>query len=367
MSPEPGTAPRPDRLAAMRAAVIRGQAADILQESEAVIATAADAGAVIEAVETRAEVLVRIGMAAAARELLRSTRDRELAAGHPGAAARLSLAESARAMATGDLAAAMSALIEAANGFDDAGQPADQVRAQLRLAGAHAMAGQAAEVRELLPGCLAAAQRLGDPGLLAEVRYQEGLFRAATGSDPVPALEDGLRAADAAGQLAPQIQLRAGLGGALAGRDQARAAGLMAEAERLATPLDDPLAGAHGLAAAAGGWWALQRAADGLRCMDGALERLRRAEAWPLLGRQAVTFADMCAAAGRPGDARRFVDAALAAGRELGPGGEAEAMVLLGQAAMQRGDGPGARQAFGDAARRLRAAGLPVPPQLSCA
>jgi len=367
MGQDAGGAQRTDPLSAMRAAVVRGRPAEVLQESEAVIVTATDPAAVIEAVGTRADVLARLGMAAAAFELLRSTRDREKAAGRPGRAAQLSMAESALRLATGDMAGAMSALIEAANGFEDAGQPADQVRAQLQLAVAHAMAGQPDEVRQLLPDCLAAAQQLGDPELLAEVRHQEGSFLAATGADPVPGLEDGLRAADAATSPLTQIQLRTDLSGALARRDPERAAGLAAEAERLAGPLDDAVAGANGLATAAQGWWVLGRIADGLRCMEGALERLRRAEAWPLLGRWTVTFADLCTAAGRPDEAQHYLDAALGAGRQLGPGGEAEAMVLLGQAATQRGDGPAAQQAFGDAVRRLQAAGLPVPPQLSAA
>ena len=42
-------------------------------------------------------------------------------------------------------------------------------------------------------------------------------------------------------------------------------------------------------------------------------------------------------------------------------------MVMLGQAAAQRGDQQTAQHAFGDAVRRLQAAGLPVPPQLSAA
>jgi tetratricopeptide (TPR) repeat protein len=367
MSQDASGAQGADPLSAMRAAVIRGRPAEILQESEAVIVTATDAAAVIEAVGNRAEVLARLGMAAAASELLRSTRDREKAAGRPGRAAQLSMAESALGMLTGDMAAAMSALIEAANGFEDAGQPADQVRAQLQLAVTHSMADQPDEVRQLLTACLAAAQQLGDPELLAEVRHQEGSFLAATGADPVPCWEDGLRAADAATSPLTQIQLRTDLAGALAGQDHERAVELIAQAERLATPLDDPLAGANGLATAAQGWWALGRIADGLRCMEGTLERLRRAEAWPLLGRWSVTFADLCTAAGRPDEAQHYLDAALGAGRQLGPGGEAEAMVLLGQAATQRGDGPAAQHAFGDAVRRLQAAGLPVPPQLSAA
>jgi tetratricopeptide (TPR) repeat protein len=368
MSQDAGGGPGADPLSAMRAAVIRGRPAEVLQESETVIATATDPAAVIEAVGIRAEVLARLGMAAAAFELLRSTRDRQKAAGRPGRAAQLSMAQAALAMATGDMAGAMSALIEAANGFEEAGQPADQVRAQLQLAVAHAMAGQPDQVRQLLPGCLAAAQQLGDPELLAEVRHQEGSFLAATGSDPVPALEDGLRAADGTANPMTQIQLRADLGSALARPDHERAVDLMSQAERLATPLDDPLAGANGLATAAQGWWALERIADGLRCMEGALERLRRADAWPLLGRLTVAFADMCTAAGRPDEAQHYIDAALAAGRQLsGPGGEAEAMVMLGQTATQRGDQLAAQRAFGDAVRRLQAAGLPVPPPLAAA
>jgi hypothetical protein len=367
MSQDAAAAAQPDPLAALRGAYLRGRMADALQEAEAVIVTAADPAAVVEAVATRAELLARLGMAGPAAELLRSTREGERAAGRPGGAAQLSLALSVLALTTGDMAAAVTALIAAANDFEDAGQPAEQVRAQLQLAAAYGLAGRSDRVGELLPGCLAAAQQLDDPQLLAEVRHQEGSVLASAGADPVPGLEDGLRAADRSASPMTQIQLRADLAGALADRDHERAAELAAAAERLAVPLDDPVTGATGLATAAQGWWAAGRITDGLRCMEGALDRLRRAEAWPLLGRSAVAFADMCTASGRPGEARRYLEAALAAGRELGPGGEAEAMVLLGQAALQRGDRSAAQHAFGDAVRRLQAAGLPVPPQVSAA
>jgi hypothetical protein len=82
----------------------------------------------------------------------------------------------------------------------------------------------------------------------------------------------------------------------------------------------------------------------------------------------AVSAADVSNAAGRRADAQRYAGAAVAAGGRIGgPGGEASVMVMLGEAATQRGDRQTAHNAFGDAVRRLQAAALPVPPQLSAA
>ena len=191
-SGEPGAEP----LAAMRAAQIAGRLADALQASEAVIVTAADPSAVVEAVMARAEALAQVGLAADAFGLLRSTRDKERAAGRPGGAAKLSMAESALHMAAGEMSAAKSALIEAANDFGAADDHADQIRAQLQLAVAYSMTSEPDDVRQILAGCLAAAQQLGDPAVLAEVRHQEGSFLAGTGADPVASFEDGLQMAD---------------------------------------------------------------------------------------------------------------------------------------------------------------------------
>ena len=360
-SGEPGAEP----LAAMRAAQIAGRLADALQASEAVIVTAADPSAVVEAVMARAEALAQVGLAADAFGLLRSTRDKERAAGRPGGAAKLSMAESALHMAAGEMSAAKSALIEAANDFGAADDHADQIRAQLQLAVAYSMTSEPDDVRQILAGCLAAAQQLGDPAVLAEVRHQEGSFLAGTGADPVASFEDGLQMADRSANPAAQVQMRVDLGYALGGRDLSRSAALISQAESMAAALTDPLMAANGLATAAKGWWGIGRADDGFRCADQALGRLRALGAWPLFVQQAVVTSDMYTAAGRPADAQRYLGEAIAAGGRVGgPGGEANAMVMLGQAAMQRGDQMMAQQAFRDAVSRLQAAGLPIPPQL---
>jgi tetratricopeptide (TPR) repeat protein len=357
-----------EALTAMRAAIVAGRPADVLQACEAVIARATDPAVVVEAVIARAEALAQIGLAADAFGLLRSTRDKERAAGRPGGAAKLSMAESALHMAAGDMAAAKSVLIEAANDFDDADDTADQIRAQLQLAVAYSMTSQPDDVRQLLAGCLAAAQHLRDPAVLAEVRHQEGSFLAATGADPVESFEDGLQAAERSANPVARIQLRVDLGYALGHRDLNRSAALISEAESIAAALTDLLTGASGLATAAQGWWGVGRAGDSIRCEDQALSRLRELGAGPLLVRQAVVTSDMCTAVGRPEDAQRYLGEAIAVGGQIGgPGGEASAMVMLGQAAAQRGDQMAAQQAFRDAVNRLQAAGLPVPPQLSAA
>jgi Tetratricopeptide repeat len=200
------------------------------------------------------------------------------------------------------------------------------------------------------------------------VRHQEGSLLAVTGVDPVPSFEDGVQAADRSANPMARVLLRADLGTALARRDPGRAAGLISEAEGVAIALTEPLPCANALATTGHGWWALGRADDGVRCWDHALGLLREARAVPMLVRLAVTLTDLCTVAGRPDDARRYLGAALAAGEQVGgPGGAANAMVMLGQAALQRGDQAGAQQAFRDAVGRLQAARLPVPPQLAAA
>jgi hypothetical protein len=363
-SGEPGAEP----LAAVHAAYLAGRVADALQASETVIVTATDPAVVVEAVMARAEALAQVGLAADAFGLLRSARDKERAAGRPGGAAKLSMAESALHMAAGEMSAAKSALIEASNDFGAAADHADQIRAQLQLAVAYSMTSEPDQVRQILAGCLVAAQQLGDPAALAQVRHQEGSFLAATGADPVESFADGLRAADRSADPMAKVQLRVDLGYALGGREPSRSAALISEAESMAAELTDLLVGANGLATAAAGWWGVGRADDGFRCADQALGRLRELGAWPLLVQQSVVTSYMCTADGRPEDAQRYLgDALTAAARVDGPGGEAKAMVMLGQAASQRGDQLTAQRAFGDAVSRLQAAGLPIPAQLFAA
>jgi len=360
--------PEADPLAPVRAAMIAGRVAEVLQSSEAVIVTATDPAVVVEAVMARAEALAQVGLSPDAITLLRSTREKEKAASRPDNAAKLSMAESALRMASGDMSAATTALIEAANDFGDASDTANQIRAQLQLAMTFAMTSQPDKVREILPGCVAAAQQVGDPGVLAEVRHNEGSFLAATGGDPVASFEDGLRAADRSTNPIVQVQLRVDLASATARWDPIRPAELITQAEGIATALADPLISANGLGIIAQGWWGLGRAADSFRCQEQALNRLREASAWPLFVRLAAVTADMYTVAGRPADAQRCTSEALAVGRQVGgPGGEANVMIMVGQAAMQRGDRTAGQRAFSDAVRRLQAAGLPVPPQLSAA
>jgi len=164
----PGSGP----MAGLRAAYLAGRPADVLQAAEAVIVTSTDPAEVVEAVTVRAEALAQIGLMADAFSLLQSTRGKETAAGRPGAAAKLSMAESALRMASGDAQAATSALVQAANGFAAAGETANQIRAQLQLAAVYAMTAQQGRVRDLLGRCLTAARQLGDPEVLAEVRHQ---------------------------------------------------------------------------------------------------------------------------------------------------------------------------------------------------
>jgi len=360
--------PEAGPLAAVRGAMAAGRPADVLQESEAILATATDPAVVVEATAARASALTQVGRPGDAFALLRSARDQQKAAGRPTVAATLSVAESGLRTASGDLPAAISALIEAANDYGAAGDMADQIRAELQLVTGYLMASQPDNARQVMSGCLGAAQRLGDPGVLAEVRHQEGSLLLATGADPVASFEDGLRAADRSGSPVVQIQLRIDLGRALARQDAGRAVTLLSQAERIAAGLGDPLAGANGLAAVGQGWWALGRANDGIRCADRALGLLDGAGAWPLMAGLAVSAADMSNAAGRRADAQRYAGAAVAAGGRIGgPGGQASVMVMLGEAAAQRGDRQTAHNAFGDAVRRLQAAALPVPPQLSAA
>lgn len=355
-------------MAGLRAAYLAGRPADVLQAAEAVIVTATDPAEVVEAVTVRAEALAQIGLMADALGLLQSTREKETAAGRAGAAAKLSLAESALRVASGDTQAATSALVQAANGFATAGETANQIRAQLQLAGVYAMTAQQGRVRGLLGGCLTAARQLGDPEVVAEVRHQEGMFLAATGANPAPSFEDGLQEADRSANQVVMVQLRVDLGGALARQDPGKSAGLISAAEGIAGAVSDPLACANALATVAQGWWALGRIADVVRCTDQALTQLRAAGAQAMLVRLAAVTADVCGAAGRPDDARRYLDEAMTAGERIGgPGGAANVMVMAGQAALQRGDRIRAQQAFRDAAGRLQAAGLPVPPQLAAA
>ena len=368
MSQGAAGAPPVDWRAALRAAVAAGRVADVLQAAEALIVTATDPAIVVEAVMARAEALAQVGLAADAFSLLQNTRGQERAAGHAGEAGQLSMAESTLRIASGDAQAAMSALIEAANDFGDAGQDANQIGAQLQLAVAYSMTSHPDQARELLADCLAAALDLGDPGVLAEVRHQEGSFLAATGGDPVPSFEDGVQAADRSANLIAQVQLRVDLGGALSRLDPSRSATLISAAQDLADAISDPLTGANALATAAQGWWFVGRAADGLRCWDQALSQLRAVGEWIMLVRLAAVVTDLCTAAGRPGDAQRYLGEATAVAEQTGgPAGAANVMVMLGQAALQRGDQARAQQAFGAAAGRLQAAGLPVPPQLAAA
>jgi len=361
-------APGADQLAAMRAAILAGRTADILQAAEAVIVTAADPATVVEAVIARADALAQVGLLADAFSLLKTSYDKEHAAGRLDGAAQLRLAESALRMASGDTQAAISSLVQAANDFGDAGATANQIRAQLQLATVYAVTSQPDSVRQVLQGCLTAAQQLGDPGVLAEVLHQEGSFLMATGGDPAQSFADGVQAADRSGAATARIQLRVDLACAVARADANQAATLIAAAQGIATALTDPLACANGLATAAQGWWAIGQAADCLRCADQALSQLRGAAAWPMFVRLAVVITDMCTAAGRSEDAQRYLGAATAAGERVGgPAGAANVMVMLGQAAMQRGDRMSAQQDFRDAVARLQAAGLPVPPQLSAA
>jgi len=360
----PGSGP----MAGLRAAYLAGRPADVLQAAEAVIVTSTDPAEVVEAVTVRAEALAQIGLMADAFSLLQSTRGKETAAGRPGAAAKLSMAESALRMASGDAQAATSALVQAANGFAAAGETANQIRAQLQLAAVYAMTAQQGRVRDLLGRCLTAARQLGDPEVLAEVRHQEGLFLTAAGGNPAPSFEDGLQAADRSANQVVQVQLRVDLGGTLARWDPGRSAGLISAAETIASAVSDPLACANALATVAQGWWALGRAADGVRCSDQALAQLRAVGARVMLIRLAAVTADVCSAAGRPDDARRYLGEAITVGEQVGgPGGAANVMVIVGQAALQRGDQVRALQAFRDAAARLQAARLPVPPQLAAA
>jgi tetratricopeptide (TPR) repeat protein len=360
--------PEAGHLAAFRAAMTAGRPADILQTAEAVIVTATDPAVVVEAVSARAEVLAQLGLSADAFRLLRSTRDQELAAGRPGEAAKLKLAEAALDMVAGDVEMAKTALIEAANDFDSAGQAANQIRTQLELAAAFSMTSEPDHVRQILIGCLAAAQQLGDPEALAQVRHQEGCFLAVTRGDPVPSFEDGLLSADRSASPGVQVQLRADLAGAIAGQDPGRAVSLVTQAEDIASALADLTAGVTALATAAQGWWAIGRADDGLRCSEQALGRLREADAWPMFARLAAATADVCTATGRLDEAQRYVGQAVAAGEQVGgPAGAANVMVVIGQAAWQRGDRPRAQQAYRDAVSRLQAAWLPVPPQLLAA
>ena len=355
-------------MAALRAAYLVGRPADVLQAAEAVIVTATDRAEVVEAVAVRAEALAQIGLLADAFSLLRSIRDQEVAAGRPGGAARLSMAESALRVASGDAQGATSALVQAANDFAAAGETAMQIGARLQLAVLYAMTAQPDQARGLFAGCLAAAQQFGDPDALAGVRHQEGLFLAATGGNPVPSFADGLQAADRSGNPITRIQLRVDLGAAQARQDPAGAAGLISAAEGIAGAVADPLTCANAFATAAQGWWSLSRVDDGVRCMDQALARLRSTDAWSMLVRLAAVAADVCTAAGRPDDAQRYLsEASTVAERVGGPGGAASVMVMVGQAAQQRGDQARAQQAFRDAASRLQAAKLPVPPQLAAA
>lgn len=351
----------------VRAAQLSGRPADVLRACEAALASA-DPAVITEAQAARAQALAQLGRAAEAFAGLDAACREQRAAGRPGEAAKLSVAESALKMASGDLPAAMSALVQAANDFGAAGDIASQIRAQTQLACAYAMASRPAAARQILDGCLSAAQRLGDGEVLAEVRHQEGALLAASDADPSASFEDGVAAADRSGSPAARVRLRVDLACALAPSDISRPVSLLAEAEAVAAGATDPAEAAAGLMAVAQGWWAMRRADDGLRCASRALGLAQAAGAWPLAVGAAVAAADVCAATGRPAQAQRFTSSALdAGGRVGGPAGEAEVMVMLGQASLTRGDRIAARGAFADAARRLRAAGLAVPPQLLAA
>jgi tetratricopeptide (TPR) repeat protein len=365
--PTPGRSSDTDQLMALRAAAAQGSSDAVLQISEAVLATATDPSVVVETATVRAGALTQIGRMPEALSLLRASRDRLKAANHLTASASLCLAKAGLATSGRDAQAAAGALVEAANDFGLAGDTADQIRAEVQLAMLNAMASQVIPARQILDACLAAARQLGDAEVLAEVLHNQGVVLRSTGADPLPVFEEGLQVVNAAaGPLPPgsRIQLQVDVASAAAGRDPGRANSLLQEAQRAAAALPEPLAAATALAIVAQGWFGISCPLDGAHCGDQGLQVLRNLGAGPQFIGLAASLSDLCRAAGRQADADRYLNEALAVSAPLGVPGEANVMMMLGQAAMQRGDRQAAQGAFGEAARRLKAVGLPLPPQL---
>jgi tetratricopeptide (TPR) repeat protein len=338
--------------------------------AEQILATPADPTVLAEATVVQANAIAELGDPAQASNVLQAARSREKDAGRPGSAATLSMAEAELQLASGEPQSVITTLTDAANDFGAAGDPSKQVRAQLQLASAYAMTQQPQVARQILDDCLAEAQQLADPALLAEVQQQEGSLQLGRGEleAAMGSFERGLQAADLSDDGAHRIQLRVSLAFVLASSDPARSATLMSEAESLARSQTDPLAGASGLATVAQGWRSAGRVEETLRCGDEALDRFRAAEAWPLLVSTGLALADVCAAAGRSDYGSRYVDTAVATARQIGgPAAEATALSTLGQYAIGRGDRQGGLNAFETAAGRLQRAGIPVPAQLSAA
>ena len=364
-------APSADVLGPARLAAQAARWPDVLTAIDQVTAaTPAEPPVPLEATVLRATALAALGRGNEAVASLQSARQREALAGRPGAGAMLALSEAQLLFTLGQGQLVITALTEAANGFASAGDVPSQMQTQLQLAGVCAGAGQVPLARQIIAGCVAEAQRRGDPALLALARQQEGALHIGMAelAAASASFQDGLAAADRCADQGLKIQLRMGLALALSQSDPARASALLAEAEALAHAAADLVAGALALASVAGTWRMLGRGDDSARCAEQACGTFRAAQAWPALAHTELGLADLYACSGRPDLAKQRADEALAIASRLGrPAGQATALATLGQYAMARGDQPAARSAFAAAISHLQAAQLPVPPALSAA
>lgn len=360
-----GGRPGPDPLAPVRAAVNDGRPGDALQAVDGILATSADAAVWLQATQVRAELLVLVGRWAEAISSLQAAREEERAAGRPANAAVLGTAEAQVYSMINDLSQATIALISAANDFGAAGDTANQIRVQLQTAVAYATGGQPQTTRQIIDDCLRSARKLNDPGLIAEVLYQDVAFHQATGQgDAARALaEEGLQAADRSPNQLTRIQFRVALGPMLASSDPLRMTALLSEAEGLAAQLQDPgVAGPNQLLVAQG-WKLAGRVNDSLRCAQSALNSFRAVSDWVLYMDAGLFIADLYGPQARQ-HAQEYIDWA---GETGGPGAQAEALTQLGQLAYARGDQGSARADWQEAVNLLQGAGIQVPQQLSVA
>jgi tetratricopeptide (TPR) repeat protein len=266
-------------------------------------------------------------------------------------------------IAQNDVASAIEAFLSASDDFGAAGDRPNQIMARLQTVPLYAGAGQSHNAAQVVEECVAAARAVGDPGLLADVLYQRGTFQYASGQPDAAkqTAEEGLQVADRSPNVIAQIQFRVAVASAPTGYDPTRSAALLSQAEALVAQLPDPqVAGANSLAVAQG-WKAGGRADDSLRCAQAALGQFGAVSAWPLYINAGLFIADLYGAQSRQ-YAQEYIDLA---GRIGGPGGQAEALVQLGQAAFQRGDRASTRAIWQEATAVLHNAGLPVPQQLS--
>ena len=289
------------------------------------------------------------------------------ATGDPQIDALLATAQKAGAEERwGDAETALQSAVEL---FPAGDGGAGEVRIRLQLAILQASTGRVDAGLAAIDDCVAAAERLGDATLGAEVHGAAANLALAAGRPgaAVARFRAGLEIAGSLADLRWQVQLRTGLGMALYQSGEAESSvEVLQENAHAARAIPDPVTAGMALETVSDALASVDRATDALTVALEALAKFEQGKAGPFMIQASIGISNLYLVVGQPEKAAQYTTQAVTLGRTFGgPSGESSVLLGLAVTANQRGDAASARQFLEQGGACLRDAGLPEPPEMA--